>query len=88
MFRRAFGIYIAGIGIVLMSSKPAFAYIDPGTASIILQSIIGGSVAAASVVALYWRRFLAFFSGIGRSKKEMAAETDGEQGEASETDRL
>lgn len=48
--------------VVLASAGPAHAYLDPGTASIILQGLIGGGVAAASFVAIYWRRFLSFFS--------------------------
>jgi hypothetical protein len=34
------------------------AYIDPGTGSLLLQAIAGGSAAAAVVGRLYWRRLL------------------------------
>jgi hypothetical protein len=38
----------------------AFAYLDPGSASMLLQ-IIGGGIAALAVTAkLYWRRILRF----------------------------
>ena len=59
--------------ILVVSSGPALAYLDPGTASIILQGIIGGGVAAASVIALYWRKFLSLFS-----RKKMPADTSKE----------
>ena len=38
-------------------SQPAYAYLDPGTGSIILQSIIGGIAAATAFGAMYWRNF-------------------------------
>lgn len=43
------------------SATPAFAYLDPGTGSIILQSIIGGFVVFASMVSMYWQRFKSLF---------------------------
>ena len=35
---------------------PAQAYIDPGSASIVLQAIVGGLAAAAFALKLYWQR--------------------------------
>lgn len=43
-------------------SQPAYAYLDPGTGSIILQSIIGGIAAATAFGAMYWRNFKNFLS--------------------------
>lgn len=43
-------------------SQPAYAYLDPGTGSIILQSIIGGIAAASAFGAMYWRNFKSFLS--------------------------
>lgn len=34
----------------------AYAYLDPGSASIILQGIIGGIAAGAATLAFYWQR--------------------------------
>jgi hypothetical protein len=34
----------------------AHAYLDPGTASILLQGIIGGVAAVAATGAIYWQR--------------------------------
>ena len=36
-------------------------YIDPGTGSIILQSIAAAVAGAAIVAKLYWHRILSFF---------------------------
>ncbi len=49
-----------------------FAYIDPGTGSIILQAIIGAVVGAAIAVKLFWHRILKFL-GIRKSKPNSVA---------------
>ena len=43
-------------------SHPAHAYLDPGTGSIILQSIIGGIAAATAFGGMYWRKIKNFLS--------------------------
>ena len=35
-----------------------FAYLDPGSGSMIVQAIVGGAAAAAVVGKIYWRRLL------------------------------
>ncbi len=37
-----------------------FAYLDPGSASMLLQLIGGGLAAAAVALKLFWRRILEF----------------------------
>jgi hypothetical protein len=54
----------------LLSSSPAYAYLDPGTGSIILQGVIGAISAFIVVLRLYWYRLLQFFG-----LKKNAAET-------------
>ena len=39
----------------------AFAYLDPGTGSVILQGVIGALAAIAVILKLYWHRLLRFF---------------------------
>lgn len=41
-----------------MLSKPAYAYLDPGTGSMILQILLGGIAGAALAGRFYWNRFL------------------------------
>lgn len=43
-------------------AAPSYAYIDPGTGSIILQSILASVAVAMGVLRLYWYRLKAFFS--------------------------
>jgi len=44
-------------------AAPSHAYLDPGTGSIILQSVLAGIAVAMGVLRLYWYRLKAFFSG-------------------------
>lgn len=51
-------------GIVLfavLAPSPAYAYLDPGTASLVLQGIIGAIGAGFFVLGGYWRKFIGFF---------------------------
>ena len=43
-------------------STAAHAYLDPGTGSILVQSLLAGIAGAAAVVSLYWQRIKAFFT--------------------------
>lgn len=53
-----------GLLIVLpfMFAQPAFAYIDPGTGSILLQSLLAGVAGLVVISKLYWYRIKKFFS--------------------------
>jgi hypothetical protein len=54
--------------------SPAYAYLDPGTGSIILQGIIGGVAAGAAIIGIYWQKVKAFFSSDIASSEEMSSE--------------
>lgn len=41
--------------------RPAHAYLDPGTGSIILQLLLGGAAGVAMVAKLYWHRLTSLF---------------------------
>lgn len=43
-----------------MSSSAAYAYLDPGTGSMILQVLLGGLAGLALAGRFYWQRFLVF----------------------------
>jgi hypothetical protein len=47
------------------------AYLDPGSASMILQMLVGGLAAVAVSIKLFWRRILRFFH-IKRDEPEPA----------------
>jgi hypothetical protein len=49
------------VAVILADTGRAYAYLDPGTGSIILQAIIGGLAMAAVTARLYWHKILVFF---------------------------
>jgi uncharacterized membrane protein len=48
--------------IILFSESSAWAYLDPGTGSLILQMVIGACAAAGFAIKVYWGKLVAFFS--------------------------
>ena len=48
----------------------AFAYLDPGTGSIILQAILGAIAAGLSYCAFYWNKVKNFFRKIFKKKEK------------------
>jgi len=49
-------------------SSSAYAYIDPGSGSIILQAIIAAFVGASTTITIYWKKIKLFFSKIFKKK--------------------
>lgn len=47
----------------LLVGQDAFAYIDPGTGSLIIQWLFGMILAGFAVLNIYWARFKAFLAG-------------------------
>ena len=54
-------ILISSFVFVILFSNNAFAYLDPGTGSIILQAILGAIAAGATWCSIYWQKKI-FFS--------------------------
>ena len=54
--------------ILLIPSK-AFAYLDPGTGSIILQAILGFIAATVASISIYWTKFKMLVKKIFNKKK-------------------
>ncbi len=48
------------IGLISYTS-PAYAYLDPGTGSMLLQGLIGGLAVVLSFLSIYWQKVKAFF---------------------------
>lgn len=49
--------------------SPAFAYLDPGTGSMVLQAILGVIAVVGATISVYWQRVRAFFSSFTNKKK-------------------
>lgn len=70
----------------LLASKPAFAYIDPGTGSIILQGLLASIAVALGIVRAYWSRVKAIFSS-ARSREPDDHGIESVDGEDANLDR-
>ena len=67
---------LLGAGITLFCTGPAWAYLDPGTGSMMLQLLLGGVAGAMVVGKLYWHRFRGFVTSRlpGKSRDDARAE--------------
>lgn len=50
-------------------TSPAYAYLDPGTGSIILQGLLAGIATAMAIAGMFWQRIKSIFSSMFCSKK-------------------
>ena len=50
--------------ILILFSKEAYAYLDPGSTTFIIQSILAFIVGSFAVVGLYWTKFKLFIKDL------------------------
>ena len=70
---------LAGLFVFVLlgsSALPAQAYLDPGSGSLIIQSIIGGVAAIGITLKLYWHKLRVKFGGQGADKPELKSGDD------------
>ena len=58
VFRIAF-VVVACLSI----ASPAYAYLDPGTGSMLVSAVLGVAAAVALAVKMFWYRLVGFFRG-------------------------
>jgi len=64
---RAFGFALLVCWCVMAAERPAAAYLDPGSGSMLLQVLLGGVAGVAVIAKLYWGRVLSLL-GIRRDQ--------------------
>lgn len=57
----------------LFMSSPAYAYLDPGTGSMLLQALIASVTGAFVVGGIYWAKVKAFFKRSQPEKEDGGA---------------
>ena len=62
-------ISVLTVWYLFILTKPAYAYLDPGTGSMILQLFLGGLAGLAVILKLYLHRILALF-GITKDEEK------------------
>ena len=56
---------------LLFIPSDAYAYLDPGTGSIIIQAVLAFFAAVGSVLSLYWEKFTNFFKKKSKEKDKI-----------------
>ncbi|MBI2784961.1 MAG: hypothetical protein HYX60_01075 [Legionella longbeachae] len=59
---------------LLLNSAPAYAYLDPGTGSVIIQGAIGAITAGIVIIRIYWYRLLSLLGFRKNVEKEKIEE--------------
>jgi hypothetical protein len=49
--------------VCLSIASPAYAYLDPGTGSMLISAVLGVAAALALAVKMFWYRLIGFFRG-------------------------
>jgi len=57
-------VLMTSLCMIVLMTESAWAYLDPGTGSLILQSLIAGVAGAMVVGRLYWEKLKVYFSSI------------------------
>jgi len=63
-------IIITSLIFIIFINNKAFAYLDPGTGSIILQGILGAIAAGATYCSIYWQKIKNFFNKKDKEKNK------------------
>ena len=66
------------IFLLVLAPMPAYAYLDPGAGSALIQGILGAVAAIGVALKLYWYRILKFL-GLRNSKEEVGAKGSQEE---------
>ncbi len=73
------GKKIISLALLATLSLPAYAYLDPGTGSIIFQAIIASVVMGFATIRLWWDKFLSLFCSRKSDKETKQHNTENEE---------
>ena len=65
-------IFLTSLFVFVLSTKSAYAYLDPGTGSFILQVVAAGALGGLFAVKTFWGNITTFFSRILSKNKNPA----------------
>jgi hypothetical protein len=70
MLRRCLGLTGIAFAFWVITSPPAFAYIDPGSTNFILQLVFGSLLGIGLAVATFWKRIRVFLTRVFTRKEQ------------------
>lgn len=56
------------LALLLLTPAPAYAYLDPSSGSMGFQMAVGGLLAGAAAIRLYWTKLKGLFTGRRKSR--------------------
>lgn len=56
-----FVVPLIALCILVFSTNQAYAYLDPGTGSMLIQGVIAAIAAVSVSIGIFWRRLQSFF---------------------------
>ena len=56
-------LFVLVLAACLSFAAPAYAYLDPGTGSMLVSAVLGVAAAVALAVKMFWYRLIGFFRG-------------------------
>ncbi len=64
-------IFVAVLALPMLFTNSAYAYIDPGTGSVIIQALLAALVAIGASIGIFWNRVRSLFGWLlGRKNSE------------------
>ena len=72
---------------ILLVATPSYAYLDPGTGSMMLQGLIAAFAALVTAGGLYWSKIKSFFIRNGKDVEGESRSTDESFEEQDKDDR-
>jgi hypothetical protein len=63
-------LYVAALAV--LAPRPAYAYLDPASGSMMLQLVLGGIAGLAVAFKLFWRKLRGFFGAAERRALDAA----------------
>lgn len=65
--------------VIVMLSRDAYGYLDPGTTNYVVQLLIAGVLGALFAIKVYWLKVRSFFAGL--FSKRAKVEPEGKSGQ-------
>ena len=63
--------YILSIALLFLSTNNAYAYLDPGSATLIIQTILASIAGSVAALVLYWQKIVLYWHKLKTNIKNL-----------------